>query len=142
MLAAFGFREIREQQRQLDVLKRGEHRDEVVHLEDEADVAGPPLGQLVGGHVRDFVAGDGDAAVRRDIEAAQQIEQGGLARAAGPHEGHEIAFVDVEIQALQHLDLFAAAAVGLVQTANLDEAVWFCHCRPLGPCLRAPDAFA
>ena len=37
--AARFFESLREQQRQLDVLERGEHRDQVVHLEDEADVA-------------------------------------------------------------------------------------------------------
>ena len=62
VLAAFGLGELGEQQRQLDVLKGGEHGNQVVHLEDEADVARAPLGELAGGHVGDFVAGDGDAA--------------------------------------------------------------------------------
>ena len=86
-------------------------------------MAGAPLGELVGGHVRDFVAGDRDTAMRGNIEAAEEVEQGGLAGAAGAHEGYEIAFVDVEVEALQYLNFFAAAAVGLVQTANLDEAI-------------------
>ena len=62
VLAPLGFGELGEEQRQLDVLKGREHGDEVVHLEDEADVACAPLGELTGGHVRDFVASDGDAA--------------------------------------------------------------------------------
>jgi len=51
----------------------------------------------------------------------QEVEQRRLAGAAGAHEGDEITLVHVKIQSLQHLNLLAAAAVGLVQTANLDE---------------------
>ncbi len=38
--------QIGEQQGQFDVFKGGEHRDQLVELEDEADVVGPPVGQL------------------------------------------------------------------------------------------------
>jgi len=125
VLAALGLGEFCEQQGQLDILKGGEHGDEVVHLKDEADMARAPLGELVGGHVRDFVAGHGDAAVRGDVEAAKQIEQRGLAGAAGAHEANEIAFIDVEIKALQDLDFFATAAIGFVQSADLNQTVGF-----------------
>jgi len=43
---AVGGAEGQEQQRQLDVLVGRQHRQQVVELEDEADVAGPPFGQL------------------------------------------------------------------------------------------------
>src|SRR6266446_1080822 len=125
VLAAIGSRELGEQKRELDVLESGEHGNEVVHLKDETDVARTPLRELVAGHVSDLVAGHSDAAVRGDVKPAEQIEQGGLAGAAGAHEGDEIAFVDVEIEALQDLDFFAAAAVGFVQTADLNQAVGF-----------------
>jgi hypothetical protein len=62
----------------------------------------------------DFVAVHGDAARGGHVEPAQKIEQGGFAGAAGAHESNKIALVDVEIQSLQNLNLFAAAAVGLV----------------------------
>src|SRR5205814_6058268 len=45
VIAALRLREIRQEQRQLHVLERGEHRDEVVQLEDEADVARAPGGE-------------------------------------------------------------------------------------------------
>ncbi len=80
---------------------------------------------LFAGHVGDFVAGDSNAAVRGDVEAAEQVEQSGLAGSAGAHEGDEIALVHVEVQALQHLNFLTAAAIGLVQAAHLDEAVAF-----------------
>ena len=125
MLAAFGLGKLGQQQGQFDVPERREHGDEVVHLEDETDMARAPVGQLAAGHVRDFIAGHTDGAARGNIEAAQQIEQSGLARAARPHEGHKIALIDVKIQALQDVDVLVAAAVGFVQAANLNQAA---HC--------------
>src|SRR6266403_1792635 len=53
VLAAIGSRELGEQKRELDVLESGEDRDKVVHLKDETDVTGAPLGELVAGHVSD-----------------------------------------------------------------------------------------
>ena len=44
--AAIRLREPGQQQRQLDVLEGGEHRDQVVHLEHEAHVARAPRGEL------------------------------------------------------------------------------------------------
>jgi hypothetical protein len=121
VLATFRFRKLRQQQGQLDVLKRREHRDEVVHLEDEADVARAPVGQFPARHVRDFIARHADGAARRNIEAAQQVEQRGFARAARPHEGHEIAAVDVQVESLQDVDVLIAAAVGFIQPAHLNQ---------------------
>src|SRR6266851_6997229 len=122
VLAALRLGKLGQEQRKLDVLKRREHGDEVVHLENKTDVAGAPLRQLAARHVRNFVTVDGDAARGGHVETTQEIEQRGLAGAAGPHKRDEVTLVDVEIQALENLDFFAAAAVSLVQTANLDEA--------------------
>src|SRR5260370_26777246 len=122
VLATLRLREFGQQQRQLDVLKRSEHWNEVVHLENKTNMAGAPLRQLTAGQVRNFVAVDGDAAGRGNIETAKQIEQRGFAGAAGAYERDKVALVHVEIQSLQHLNLLTAAAVGLVQTANADEA--------------------
>ena len=121
VLAALGFRELGQQQRQLDVLKRSEHGNQVVHLENESDMARAPLGELAAGHVRDLVAGDGNAAFRGHVQAAEEIEQRSLAGAAGAHEGDELALVHVEIQTLQNMNYFAAAAVGLIEPADLNQ---------------------
>ena len=55
-----GARERREQQRQLDVLLRRQHRQQVVELEDEADVPGAPARQPPAGEVVDADPGEGD----------------------------------------------------------------------------------
>src|ERR1019366_3341968 len=77
------------------------------------------------GHVRDFVAGHGDASPRGNVESAEQVQQCGLAGSAGPHEGDEIALVNVEIQPLQYVDFFAPTAICLVQPAHLNLTVRF-----------------
>src|ERR1700684_30713 len=121
--AALGLRELGEQQRQLDVLKRSENGDQVVHLKYEAHVARAPFGELAAGHMSDFIAGHGDAAVGGYVQSAEQIEQGGLARAARAHESDELALVHVKIEPRQYVNLPAAALVLLVEAADFDQAV-------------------
>ena len=84
------------QQRQLDVLIRREHRQQVIELEDEADVPRPPAGELAFGHLRDAVVADPDFAFAGLVEAGDQVEQRRLARAAGAHQAEELAFGDFE----------------------------------------------
>src|SRR6266478_351168 len=93
-------RKLRQDQRHDDVLKRREPGDEVVHLKNKTDVAGPPLRQLSPRHVRDFVAVDSDAARGGDIQTTEKIEQSGLSGAAGAHEGDKVALVHIEVQTL------------------------------------------
>src|SRR2546430_708277 len=100
VLAALRTRKLRQKQWKFDVLIGGEHGNEVVHLEDETDVAGAPVRELTAGHVSDLVAIHGDAARRRDVEAAEKIQQSGFSGAAGTHEGHKVALVHVKVQTL------------------------------------------
>ena len=69
------FRELREEQGQLDVLKGGENRDQVVHLEDEANVAGAPRGELPRRHMRDLVAVHIHRTRRRRVETTEKVQQ-------------------------------------------------------------------
>ena len=62
MRVALAAREPCQQQRQLDVLERGQHRHQVVELEDEADVRGAPVGELAFAQRGDVDAADLDAA--------------------------------------------------------------------------------
>ena len=121
VLAARGSREPREKERELNILVRSENRDEVVHLKDEANVAGAPFGELAGRHVGDLIARHGNGAGGGDVEAAEEIEQGGFSGAARPHESHEVALIHVQIEALQDLNLLATPPVGLVEAADLDQ---------------------
>ena len=121
MLAALLLGELGEEQRELDVLEGVEDGDEVVELEDEADVPRAPRGQ--GGLVeaRDLPAVNDDAAARRPIDAGDEVQQCGLARARRPHEREEVAARNVEGDAVQDRDFEFVAVVDLVDVLDVNE---------------------
>ena len=121
VLLAAGAREIREQQRQLDIALRREHRHEVVELEHEADVPRAPLRKLAVGELVDALAGDHDLAFVRTVEPADEIEQRRLAGARRAHQRDELARLDLEIQAVQHFHLLLAARVALHHVLHGNE---------------------
>ena len=62
-------------QRQLDVLERGQHRHQVVELENEADALGAPVGKLRFGELRDVDPVDEQLARVGLVDAGDQVEQ-------------------------------------------------------------------
>src|SRR6185436_7461545 len=104
---------LRQQQRHLDVALGREDRQQVVELENEADVARAPFRELAGGQAVEALAGDRDLAAVRAIEATDQVQQRRLSRARGTHEREELAALDREIDRVQHLDALLAARVTL-----------------------------
>ncbi|KAG1393634.1 hypothetical protein G6F59_014324 [Rhizopus arrhizus] len=110
--------EVGQQQRQLDVLLRGQHRHQVVELEHEADVVAAPGRQLAAAHLVDALAFDADLAAAGVVQAADQVEQGGLARTGGAHQRDEVAARDVQGDAVQHLHFLGATLVGLGDVAQ------------------------
>ncbi len=64
-----------------DILVGGEHRDQIVGLEDEAKVVSPEGGLLCFAHPADRNVIDEDLPLIDSIDAADEIEQGGLTRA-------------------------------------------------------------
>ena len=85
--------------------------------------------QLVDGEAVDF-----DGARGRTIEAAEQIQQRGLARTRGPHQRDEIAARQVQIELLEHRHHFAAALVLLGDAAQTRDDRIRLVCFPLPPC--------
>jgi hypothetical protein len=63
------------------------------------DPEGPS--QLVDVVVANVVALEEDIPLRRLVEAQQQLENGGLAAARSPHEGHFVALSDAEVDAAE-----------------------------------------
>ena len=114
LFAALGARQRQEQQRQLDVLIGRQHWQQVIELKDEADVAGAPPGQLRFAHTADEIAADLNAAMRRRIEAGDEVEERGFAGAARPHQREKLAFWHFQRQIDQYVDLFAAALEGFM----------------------------
>jgi len=84
--AAFDVQLMREQ----DVFECGERLDQLVRLEDEADLASTHGSQLRLGQVVDGHAVEPDLAGARRVESGQQAQQGAFAAAAGAHNGHKL----------------------------------------------------
>ena len=100
-----------EPQRDLDVLGRGQDRDQAERLEDERDRAPADLRRLVLAQARDLRPVDDDGAGRRLVEAAEEVEQRRLARARSAAHGEQLPAGDVDVDAAQRVDDRAAALV-------------------------------
>ena len=74
-----------------DVLVDVQVGKEAVGLEDRGRLA------LVGRQKGHVVAADEDAAARRQLEAGDHAQRGGLAAARGPEQGHELAAGDLDV---------------------------------------------
>ena len=120
-LAPLAPRERREQQRQLDVLERVEHRHQVVELEDEADVRARQSASSASESLRDVLAVDQQLARIGLVDAGDEVEQRRLARSRGPHERDEVALGDGERDVEEHRHVLAAAPVALGEMRDLDD---------------------
>jgi hypothetical protein len=79
------------EQRQLDVLLRRGARQQVEALEDEAEVAAAQQGALVAVERLHRHAAEQVGAGGGRVQAAEDVHRGRLARAAGAHDGDELA---------------------------------------------------
>src|SRR5699024_6191545 len=110
-------------QGQLHVLQGVQGGDQVVALEDEADLHVADVGELVVVHAAGQLAVEVIAAPGGEIQAAQHVHQGGLARAGGADNGHELPPADGQGDAVEgpHLVLLPLV-VDLVDLFQLDQA--------------------
>src|SRR5208337_5340461 len=84
VLASLAARKAGQEKRQLNVLERGQYRDQVVGLKDEPDIVGAPAGDLGLGEVAENLAVDGDLALGRPVKPRDQVQERGLARSRRP----------------------------------------------------------
>ena len=102
-------------QRQGYVLERRERVQQVRVLEHEAQLPVADLGQGVLAEISQLLLPQGDLpAVDGDV-AGDAVEECGLARAARPHDGDELAVADLEGHAFEHLVCGLADLIGFVQ---------------------------
>src|SRR3954452_23215799 len=73
--------------RQLDVLRGGERREQVERLEDEADLVTAEQRQLLVAEPGELGVPDVDLAGCGPVETGEYVEQGRLAGAGRPHDG-------------------------------------------------------
>ena len=104
-----------------DVLLARQLGDEVVGLEDEADVVAAHAGELALGAPVEAAADDLDGAGLGPVERPEQVQQRRLARARAPDDGHELAGAHLDGGAVEHAPGGAAAAVRLHQAPRRDD---------------------
>jgi hypothetical protein len=107
--------------RQLDVLEHREHRDQVEALEDEADGVQAQVGEHPLGERAGVLAGDLDDAGSRGVDAADEVEQGGLAAAGGARHREELALADLQVDAAEGRDQHVAECVLLHSAADRND---------------------
>ena len=105
----------REHGGQGDVLQRGQHLYQVEALEDVPDLPAPEPGELVGVQLADVHAVDEDVAFRGLVETTYEIEERGLAAAAGSDDGHVLAALYLQFDAVESLHGLGAHLVVSLQ---------------------------
>jgi hypothetical protein len=98
-----------------DVLGRGQRRDQVEGLEDEADLVPAQPGEPGVVEPADVLAAHERLPRRRPVQPGHAVHERRLARARRAHHGGEPGPVDGDVDARQGVHRRLAAAVGLVQ---------------------------
>src|SRR5919201_5892774 len=109
------------EQRQLDVLERTRPREQVEHLEHEADLGVAHAGQLIARQSRHVLAVEPVTAAGRTIETAEQVHEGRLARARRSHDRDELARLDRDGDAAQRVHRVRAEVVVLAEILGGDD---------------------
>ncbi|GEM_PF-5404282 len=118
---AFGGRQARIDRRNFDVFLRGRCRDQVIALEDEAEGSAPQCCQRVGIECRYILAVEQILSAARAVETAQNVHQRRLAGAGCAHDRNEFASLNIERNAVQHLNGKIAVVIGLADIGEPDE---------------------
>ena len=116
-------------QGQFDVLDRCGLGQQVVVLEDEADLAVAELGALIAAHpayrhaIKEVFARGGR------VEATYLVEQCGFARARSALDGHELTFVDLERDTTERMDHLVADLEVAANVLEFDDdfSIVFAH---------------
>ena len=111
------------QQRQFHILQRAGPRQQVELLEHEADLLVANLRQLVAVQLADADPIQPVLPGRRLVEAPENVHQRRFAGAGRPHDRDEIAALDLERDALQHVHRHLAQAVVLHQILDFESRV-------------------
>ena len=78
------------------ILQKGQLRQQVVLLEDEAQLLVPDVCQLTAAHLADILAVQQISAFGRHVQTADDVHTSGFTRTGLADDGHELAFVDFE----------------------------------------------
>ena len=110
-------------QGQLHVVQRRGPWQQVEGLEHESDLLVPDPGQLVVVQLGHPVAVQPVLAAGRAVEAADQVHEGGLARARRAHDGDELVLPDDHVDAAERVHHLAADVVVALQIPGDDHGI-------------------
>ena len=91
-----------DQQRHGDVFQRGEFRQQVMELVDEAERAVAQFAALRLAHLLHFLPEDLRRCRRWLVQSAEQMQQGALAGTGSADDGDALAALHFEVDAVQH----------------------------------------
>src|SRR5258708_6237326 len=107
--------------RDFEILENGEIVDQVIALENEADVRFVQLVAFLDVEFVDRLIVEVVFAAPRAVEHADDAEQSGFSRAGRTHEGDEFALLNVQRDAAQHKKLAAASLENLLEISQLNQ---------------------
>ena len=110
-----------QQQRQLHVLKRGQHRDQIERLEHVPDVLVPPARRLRIVEAEDVLAHHQQFARGRTVDGRNHVQQRRLARSRGPHQREELSLRDVDGDVVERGHLESVALENFADVASLHD---------------------
>src|SRR5262249_38451989 len=99
---------------------------QIVKLEDETDVLGPPFRKPAAPKRADCEAVDFHNASRWRVESPDQVKQSRLSRARWPHQSEKVSLRDLQVDPLQNVDALAPSRKVLVHIRYLDQTAVVC----------------
>ena len=109
--------------RQHHLSQRRRPRQQVELLENETDRVVAEVRQRVRLLLGQVQAVDHQVAAGRHVEGADQVHQGGFAGAGWAHNGNKLSFEDIQVDALQGLDLDRSHLVKSLEFPGLDKLI-------------------
>src|SRR6202047_2941563 len=99
----------------------GGSRQQIEGLEDESNFFIANVSEFVVIKLADQATSQPVTTLRRRIQAANQIHQGGFSRTGWPHDGDVLAFVNLNAHTAQCMQLLCAHFVGLPEIFCLND---------------------
>jgi len=87
------------------ILQSRELRQQLMELKHETDMLVAEVGKFVGGQLVDIDVIDDDSAAVGLVECANDLQQGGFAGSGWSDDADDLAFVDVQVNTFEHLQL-------------------------------------
>ena len=112
-----------DRQRQLDVLLRRQHRQEVEELEDEPDLVAPQPGELLVVQADDLGAVDLDRSRGGLVETGEDVHERRLPRAGRAHDRRELALRELGRDSAQRIDGGVPLAVASCHVLRDDDGL-------------------